>query len=149
VPHSSRGHRGNTTGPIRFACWIPKPTSTHPQYVILNVFPLPQWLQERVSLLRYTYSTLSVLLYFVAGAEVSHAFPICMLRCVYSCMCSWGSTENFCFSCHIPLSVVVTQVHGSLLWSCFTPLKQGGCYTHQFLYFSYIISSYLLNHAYF
>jgi hypothetical protein len=43
---------------MRFACWIPKATNTHThtQYVILIAFPLQQWLQERASMLRYTYS---------------------------------------------------------------------------------------------
>jgi hypothetical protein len=31
-------------------CWIPKTTNTHAQYVILIVFPLQQWSQERASL---------------------------------------------------------------------------------------------------
>jgi len=40
---------------MRIACWIPKSTNTHSQYVILIAFPLQQWLQERASVLRYTY----------------------------------------------------------------------------------------------
>ena len=32
------------------------------EYVILFAFPLQQWLRERASMLRYTYSTLAVLL---------------------------------------------------------------------------------------
>ena len=39
----------------RIACWIPKATNTHSQYVILIAFPQQQWLHERASLLRYTY----------------------------------------------------------------------------------------------
>jgi hypothetical protein len=31
---------------MRFACLIPKVTNTHSQYVILNAFPLQQWLHE-------------------------------------------------------------------------------------------------------
>jgi hypothetical protein len=46
---------------LRFACWIPKATNTHSQYVILIAFPLQQWLYERASVLRY--STLPVLLF--------------------------------------------------------------------------------------
>ena len=41
---------------MRVASWIPKATKTHSEYVILNAFPLQQWLQERVSMLRYTCS---------------------------------------------------------------------------------------------
>jgi len=45
---------------MRIACWKTKATNTHSEYVILIVFPLQQWLHERASMLRYTYS-LSVL----------------------------------------------------------------------------------------
>jgi hypothetical protein len=38
----------------RIACWIPKATDTHSEYVILTAFPLQQWLHERVSMLCYT-----------------------------------------------------------------------------------------------
>jgi hypothetical protein len=37
------------------ACWLPKATNTHLEYVILTAFILQQWLQERTSKLRYTY----------------------------------------------------------------------------------------------
>ena len=47
---------------MRIACRITKATNTHPQYVILITLPLQQRLHERASLLRYTYSTLHVLL---------------------------------------------------------------------------------------
>jgi len=40
---------------VRIACWIPKATDTHLEYVILIVFQLQQWLHERASMLRYTY----------------------------------------------------------------------------------------------
>jgi hypothetical protein len=39
---------------MRIACWIPKATDTHSEYVIVIAFPLLQWLHERASLLRYT-----------------------------------------------------------------------------------------------
>jgi len=45
----------------RIACWITKATDTHSEYVTLTTFPLKQWLHERASMLRYTYSTLHVL----------------------------------------------------------------------------------------
>jgi hypothetical protein len=35
---------------MRIACWIPKATDTQSEYVIFIVFPLQQWLQERVSM---------------------------------------------------------------------------------------------------
>ena len=42
------------------ACWIPKATNTHSQYVILTAFPLQQWLKGRVSMLRYMYTACHV-----------------------------------------------------------------------------------------
>ena len=40
---------------MRIARWITKATDTHSEYVIFITFPLPQWLRERPSILRYTY----------------------------------------------------------------------------------------------
>ena len=40
---------------VRIACWIPKATNTHIEYVILIVFPQQLWLNERASMLCYTY----------------------------------------------------------------------------------------------
>ena len=42
---------------MRIACWIPKATNTRSENVILNAFPMEQWLRERASILRYTYTT--------------------------------------------------------------------------------------------
>ena len=47
---------------MRISCWVLMSTNTHSQYVTLIAFPLQQWVHERASLLRYTYSTLPVLL---------------------------------------------------------------------------------------
>jgi len=49
----------------RIACWIPKATNTHSQYVILIAFPLHLSLHERVSMLCY------VMLY-AHGLSCSH-----------------------------------------------------------------------------
>ena len=38
------------------ACWIPKATDTHSEYVILIAFPLQQWLSEHGSMSRYPYN---------------------------------------------------------------------------------------------
>jgi len=38
-----------------FTCWLPKASNTHPEYVILIVFPLIQWLHESASMLPHTY----------------------------------------------------------------------------------------------
>jgi len=37
------------------ACWLPKDTNTHSEYVTLIAFPLQQLLSERASMLRYAY----------------------------------------------------------------------------------------------
>jgi len=39
---------------MHIACWVPKATNTHLEYVILLAFPLQHWLQC-ASLLHYTY----------------------------------------------------------------------------------------------
>ena len=41
---------------MRIARWIPQATDTHSEYIILNVFPLQQWLHQRASTLRYRYT---------------------------------------------------------------------------------------------
>ena len=41
---------------MRFACWITKATNTPSEYLILIAFPWQQWLRERASMLRYTYT---------------------------------------------------------------------------------------------
>jgi len=46
----------------RIACWIPKATNTHSEYVIFIAFPLQQRLHERPSRLRYTYIACLVLI---------------------------------------------------------------------------------------
>jgi hypothetical protein len=43
-----------------FKCWIPKDTDTHWKYVILIAFSLQQWLHERASVLRHTYTVCAV-----------------------------------------------------------------------------------------
>jgi len=50
-----------TVWPMRIACWIPKATNTHSEYVILIALPLQQWLHERASMLRYMLHCLNYL----------------------------------------------------------------------------------------
>jgi hypothetical protein len=40
---------------MSIACWVPKATNTHSEYVMLIAFPLQQWLHERASRLHYSY----------------------------------------------------------------------------------------------
>jgi len=51
---------------ILIACWIPKATNTHSQYVILIAFPLQQWLHDRASLLRTLSAVLSFILLYTS-----------------------------------------------------------------------------------
>jgi hypothetical protein len=60
----------NITRRMRFACWIPKATDTHTEYEILIAFPLQQWLDERASMLRYTYIACLVFLDFALVPKV-------------------------------------------------------------------------------
>ena len=53
---------------MRISCWTPKSGNTLSEYDILIDFPLQQWLHDRASMLRYTYSTLpAVLLTYIGG----------------------------------------------------------------------------------
>jgi len=50
-----RGRPQLTIWPMRIVCWITGATNTHSDCaIIINAFPLQQWLLERVSMLRYT-----------------------------------------------------------------------------------------------
>jgi len=40
---------------MRIACWIPKGTNTHSEYVTIIVFPVQQWLHEHASVLYHAY----------------------------------------------------------------------------------------------
>ena len=52
---------------MRIACWIPKATNTHTQYVILIAYPLQLWLHERAVILRYAY--IACLVRDISGAN--------------------------------------------------------------------------------
>jgi len=41
---------------MRIACWIPKATNAHLEYVIITAFALQQWLQPGASMLRALYT---------------------------------------------------------------------------------------------
>jgi len=48
---------------MRIACWITNATNTHSEYVAPVAFPLQQWLQERASVLYFTYIACLLYLY--------------------------------------------------------------------------------------
>ena len=49
-----QGTEDNIIRRVRIACWKPKGTNTHSEYVILIAFPLQQWLHECALILIYT-----------------------------------------------------------------------------------------------
>jgi hypothetical protein len=57
---------------MHIACWITKATNAHSEYVILIAFPLKRWLQERASMLRYTYIACLIRTSFVG--DVKHCY---------------------------------------------------------------------------
>jgi len=50
---------------MHFACWIPKATDTHSEYVIFIAFPPQQWLHEHASMLPYTHTVCIVTCYLL------------------------------------------------------------------------------------
>ena len=69
---------------MRITRWIPRATNTHSKYVILIAFPLQQWLHERASMLRYTYSACLCRRSVTKQKErtpVSIRFSVCLWFC--------------------------------------------------------------------
>jgi hypothetical protein len=55
---------------MRIACWITKATNKHTQNgLILIAFPLQQWLNDRASMLRSTYTASLVNFTYVSGTN--------------------------------------------------------------------------------
>ena len=55
---------------MRVACWIPKATNTHSEYIIFTVFPFQQWLRARASQLRYKYIACLVVVSSALGSNI-------------------------------------------------------------------------------
>ena len=53
-----------TISGVRIARSITMSSSTQAVYAILTALPLKQWLQERASILRYTYAACLIQIYF-------------------------------------------------------------------------------------
>ena len=73
---------GNIIRYMRFACWIPKATDAHWEYVIIIAFLLQQWLSESALILRYTYIA-------------------CLLKFIFVCHSSLKIFRNRCWACII------------------------------------------------
>jgi hypothetical protein len=50
-----RGRPRMTIWRMRIACWIPKATDIHLEYVILIAFPLQQWLHGRLIVMLFVH----------------------------------------------------------------------------------------------
>jgi len=72
---------------MRIACWIPKATNTHSQYVILIAFPLHHWLHKRTSVLRHTYIGCLVFRVLVCGVLVCGVLVCGVLVCGVGVWC--------------------------------------------------------------
>jgi len=78
---------------MRIATWIPKATNTHSEYVIRIAFPLQQWLHERPSMLRYTYSAFLVRVNYYFLRRSKHRLSQ-ILTTVNPCYCKkYGCLE--------------------------------------------------------
>ena len=106
-----RGRLQETIWRMRIACWMPKATDTHSQYVILIAFPLQQWLHKLALMLRYTLYIASLVLSslsrqtmqqwheklqaYVAFIQILHIYIyIYIYVCVCVCVCVWGEIIN-------------------------------------------------------
>jgi len=50
-----RGRPHITIWRLHIACWIPKGTNTHTEYVVLIAFPLQQWLEKCFNVTLYVH----------------------------------------------------------------------------------------------
>jgi len=83
---------------MRIVCWIHKATNKHTRSIILNAFPLQQWLNKRTSLLRYKYNVCIVSL-LKMGQKKS---------IVYEHTCSYHSMSAICRSFDLQSTMVTT-----------------------------------------
>ena len=69
-----RGTGDNITRCMCSACWIPKATNTHSEYVILIAFQRHQWLREGASMLRYITYIACLVKFIVFWVLISCSF---------------------------------------------------------------------------
>ena len=70
---------------MHIACWIPKATNPHSEYVILIAFPLQERLYESASMLQYKYFACLVMMH----AYISRTYESCTISCdvMYHVIC--------------------------------------------------------------
>jgi hypothetical protein len=61
---------------MRIACWIPKATNTHSEYVIIFAIPLKQRLQKRASMFRYYVPCLPGFLFYQSCSTKESTTPV-------------------------------------------------------------------------
>ena len=99
-----RGRPQMTIWRMSIACWIPKATNTHSQYIKRIAFPLSQWLHERNSVLRYAH--IACLVY-----SWSHVYNLLSVI-------SW-SFENHCyFSIKNATIISLQEAKKAYGWPC-------------------------------
>ena len=77
------------------ACWIPKATNTHPEYITLTAFPLQQCLHER-------HSTLPVLLFVYVLSPLCFKFFLSSVkRYRMRQKHKWMGTWILCIDCNV------------------------------------------------
>jgi hypothetical protein len=54
--------------------WIPKPTNTHSEYVVMISVILQQWWHERASMLHYTYIACLILYFDIPAGRKNVAY---------------------------------------------------------------------------
>jgi hypothetical protein len=73
----------------RNARWIAKAINTHSECVLITAFPLQQWLHERASMLRYTYTACLVYIWYT-----QHQFrSFSSFRCGFTVIHFWNSMQ--------------------------------------------------------
>jgi hypothetical protein len=100
-----RGRPQTTIWRMPIACWIPKATNTHSQYVILIAFPQQQWLNERASMLRYMHN----------ASFVTHPSLLSQTyRCVRTSQTIFTPidvTDTTNCSCHCVDDIIIVYIH--------------------------------------
>jgi len=66
----------NTMLRMRCACWMHKATDTRSEYVILIAFLLQQWLQERASMLRFTFIAFLLSAWVNTNSSLKYIHPV-------------------------------------------------------------------------
>jgi len=101
---------------VQIACWIPKATNIHSEYVILIALPLQQWLHKGASVFQYMYIACLLLVFFCFTIYLNFSSSL------FCC----SSFSYLLVVCHILPSFLITPF-------C--------CYHHHFNFWKLVIFS--------